>query len=250
MTVERVKAFESLRQALTTAPLLLMPDFKLLFKLYIESLGDGLGAALHQVQITNDKPVEGPICFISRKIKPTEATYGESQMEFLCLFWALERLNYFLEGWFFELITDCTTVKSLLNMKTPNRHMFRWQIAIQEDRALWKNIHQLFGTNLSFSTAYHPQTNGLSERMIQTLEDMVRRLHAYGLEFNNCDGFTHDWCTLLPALELAYKTSIHSSTNQTPSILENGWNPKLPQDSLRKGLSEIHPTASSFKVML
>ncbi|MBW0504451.1 hypothetical protein O181_044166 [Austropuccinia psidii MF-1] len=86
--------------------------------------------------------------------------------------------------------------------------------------------------------------------MIQTLEDMVRRFCAYGLEFNNCDGFTHYWCTLLPALELEYKTSIHASTNQTPAILEKGRNPKLTQDSLRNDLVEIHPTASSFKGIL
>ncbi|MBW0538618.1 hypothetical protein O181_078333 [Austropuccinia psidii MF-1] len=86
--------------------------------------------------------------------------------------------------------------------------------------------------------------------MIQTLVDMVRRLFAYGLEFKDCDGFTHDWCTLLPALESEYKTLIHSSTNQTPAILEKGWNPKLPQDSLRKDLIEICHTASSFKGML
>ncbi|MBW0556750.1 hypothetical protein O181_096465 [Austropuccinia psidii MF-1] len=84
-TSDRVKAFESLRKALTNAPLLLMPDAKLPFKLSIDASGDGLGAALHQVQIINDKPVEGPICFISRKMKPTEAGYGESQMECLCL---------------------------------------------------------------------------------------------------------------------------------------------------------------------
>ncbi|MBW0567823.1 hypothetical protein O181_107538 [Austropuccinia psidii MF-1] len=78
MTVDRVKAFESLREAFTTAPLLLIPDLKLPFKLYIDASGDGLGAALHQVQIINDKPVEGPICFISRQIKPTEARYGAS----------------------------------------------------------------------------------------------------------------------------------------------------------------------------
>ncbi|MBW0589677.1 hypothetical protein O181_129392 [Austropuccinia psidii MF-1] len=82
---------------------------------------------------------------------------------------------------------------------------------------IWTNLHQIFGTKLSFSTAYHPQTDGLAERMIQTLED---------------------------------KTSIHASTNQNPSILEKGWNPKLPQDSLRKELVEIHPTAASFEVIL
>ncbi|MBW0466936.1 hypothetical protein O181_006651 [Austropuccinia psidii MF-1] len=69
--------------------------------------------------------------------------------------------------------------------------------------ALWKNLHQLFGKNLSFSTAYHPQTDGLSARMIQILKDMVRRVCEHGLEHEDCDGCTHYWCTLLPALELA-----------------------------------------------
>ncbi|MBW0568750.1 hypothetical protein O181_108465 [Austropuccinia psidii MF-1] len=440
MTVHRVKAFESLRQALTTAAPLLIPDFKLPFKLYNAASGDGIGAALNQVQSMNDKPVEGPICFISRQIKPTEDRYGESQMECLCLVWALEKLNYLLEGCVFEVRTDYTAVKSLLNMRTPNKHMLRWQIAIQEYRVkikeaspqipmkgirftdlnttffeevrssytqdrncsilcqlltkyfkdnsfihdlakickksydegifhllvgiiyhrtkhtcvmtvverslinhvlkkchespfsghlsedrtrekintciwwlmwqkdvaeskvpaelgkvsyglgncpttkgdrsynpclviversrrtpiflpchkddtamdtalliwnrviswtgiftniisnrypkftseLWKNLHQLFGTKLSFSTAYHPQTDGLAERMVQNLEDMVKKVCSYGLEIKYCDEFTCDLCTALPELELAHKTSIHASTNPTPSILEKG----------------------------
>ncbi|MBW0572295.1 hypothetical protein O181_112010 [Austropuccinia psidii MF-1] len=142
MTFDRVKAFESLRQALTTAPFLLIPDFKLPFNLYIDASGDGLGASLHQVQIINDKPVEGPICFISRQIKSTEARYGASKMECLCLVWALEKLNYFPEQCVFELITYCTAFKSLLNMKTPNRHMLRWQIAIQEYKGNMTIFHK------------------------------------------------------------------------------------------------------------
>ncbi|MBW0505786.1 hypothetical protein O181_045501 [Austropuccinia psidii MF-1] len=134
MTVDRVKAFESLRQALITVPLLLMPDFKQPFKIYIDASVDGLGAALQQVQIINDKPVEGHICFISRKINPTEARYGASQMECLCLVWALEKLNYFLEGCVFEVMIDCTTFKSLLNIKAPNIHILTLKIAIQEYR--------------------------------------------------------------------------------------------------------------------
>ncbi|MBW0578001.1 hypothetical protein O181_117716 [Austropuccinia psidii MF-1] len=135
MTVHRFKA-------LTTSPLLLIPDFKVPFKIYIDASGDGCGAALHQVQILNDKPVEGPICFICRQIKPTEARYGASQMECLCLVWALEKLNDFLEGIAFEVITDCTSVKSLLSMKTPNRHMLRWQIAIQGYRGNMNIVHK------------------------------------------------------------------------------------------------------------
>ncbi|MBW0508625.1 hypothetical protein O181_048340 [Austropuccinia psidii MF-1] len=82
--------------------------------------------------------------------------------------------------------------------------------------ALWTNVHNLFGTKLSFSTAYHPQTDGLAEIIIQNLEDIIRRFCAYGLEFKDSDGFNHDWCTLIPALELPYKTSIHSSAGKTP----------------------------------
>ncbi|MBW0502143.1 hypothetical protein O181_041858 [Austropuccinia psidii MF-1] len=75
---------------------------------------------------------------------------------------------------------------------------------------LWTNLHNLFERKISFSTAYHPQTDGLAEKMIQTLEDMIRRFCAYGLEFNDSDGFRNNWCTLIPALELAYKTFTHS----------------------------------------
>ncbi|MBW0587127.1 hypothetical protein O181_126842 [Austropuccinia psidii MF-1] len=42
----------------------------------------------------------------------------------------------------------------------------------------------------------------------------------------------------------------NASTNQPPTILEKGWNPNLSQNSLRKELVEIHPTAASFKEML
>ncbi|MBW0509866.1 hypothetical protein O181_049581 [Austropuccinia psidii MF-1] len=116
--------------------------------------------------------------------------------------------------------------------------------------ALWTNLHKRLGTRLSFSTAYHPQTDGLAERMIETLEDMIRIFCAYGLELKDSDGFTHFWCTLIPALELAYKTSIHALTGKNHAMLEKGWNPRLSADTLKKNLVYIHPTASSFNLFL
>ncbi|MBW0555286.1 hypothetical protein O181_095001 [Austropuccinia psidii MF-1] len=116
--------------------------------------------------------------------------------------------------------------------------------------ALYTNLHKLLGTKLFFPTAYHPQTHGLAERMIQTLEDMSGRFCTYGLEFKDSDGFTHDCCTPIPAFVIAYKTSIHASTGKTPAILEKGWNPKLPVDSFKKDLVDIHPTASKFQLLL
>ncbi|MBW0484452.1 hypothetical protein O181_024167 [Austropuccinia psidii MF-1] len=422
MTQERIEAYGKIRKALAEAPLLLMPYWNIPFKLYIDACGDGLGEALHQVQIIDDKPIEGPFCYVSRQIKPTEARYGASQMECLCLVWALEKLHYHVFGTAFEVITDCNAMKSLLNMKNPNRHMLRWQKAIQESRAayvpleaeqqipieginitdigteifeevresykqdknchiltslldkdfkdtsslnaldkVWKNSYSegrfhlidgiiyhrtknscvmtlcikllintiinechdsIYSGHLSEDrtlekvkncawwrswrkntieychtcdrcerpnrstgqkfrlmmhiqeqkspwkvfhmdwvtalppscdkmynaclvivdrysktpiflpcykddtamdtallllsrvishTEYHPQTDGLAERMIQNLEDISRRFCAYGLEFRYSDCFTHDWCTLIPALELAYKPSLLAS---------------------------------------
>ncbi|MBW0537545.1 hypothetical protein O181_077260 [Austropuccinia psidii MF-1] len=63
--------------------------------------------------------------------------------------------------------------------------------------ALWTNLHNFFVTKLSFQNAYHPQTDSIAERMIQTLEDMIRRFSSFGLDFKDSDGFTYDLCTLI-----------------------------------------------------
>ncbi|MBW0465105.1 hypothetical protein O181_004820 [Austropuccinia psidii MF-1] len=107
----------------------------------------------------------------------------------------------------------------------------------------------MLGTKLAFSTAYHSQTDGLAERMIQTMEDILRRLCAYGMEYKDHEGYTHDWVTLLPAVQLAYDTSQHSTTGKTPALVEKWWNPLLPVDHLKKNLLTIHPTAKYFHDM-
>ncbi|MBW0586631.1 hypothetical protein O181_126346 [Austropuccinia psidii MF-1] len=66
----------------------------------------------------------------------------------------------------------------------------------------WTNFYDIFGTKLAFSTAYHPHTDGLGERMIQKMEDILRRFCAYGMEYKDHEGNTHDWVTLLPAVQL------------------------------------------------
>ncbi|MBW0463554.1 hypothetical protein O181_003269 [Austropuccinia psidii MF-1] len=135
ITKERRDAYERIKNEPTNAPVLILPDFELPFKLYIDSAcSQGLGAALHQRQIVDGEPREGVICYISRKLKYSEARYGATQTECLCLVLALEKLHYYLEGAVFEVYTDCTALKSLLNMKTTNRHLLRWKIAILKYR--------------------------------------------------------------------------------------------------------------------
>ncbi|MBW0583928.1 hypothetical protein O181_123643 [Austropuccinia psidii MF-1] len=71
ITQERIKDIEKTRSAVTKEPLLLMPDWNIPFKLYIDACGDGLGEALNKVQILDDKPKAGLVCYTSRQIKPT-----------------------------------------------------------------------------------------------------------------------------------------------------------------------------------
>ncbi|MBW0577673.1 hypothetical protein O181_117388 [Austropuccinia psidii MF-1] len=84
-------------------------------------------------------------------------------MEFLCLVWASEKLHYYLDGTVFDVITDCNAVKSLLNMKSPNSHMLRWQIVIQEYRGNMTIVHKSGNINKN--------ADALSRRALENTPD-------------------------------------------------------------------------------
>ncbi|MBW0499803.1 hypothetical protein O181_039518 [Austropuccinia psidii MF-1] len=133
--IKGMQSFLGIKHELTNAPVLILPDFELPFKLEIDAeFSQGLGAALHQRQLVDGEPREGVICYIPRQLKDSEARYGATLTECLCLVCALEKLYHYLEHAVFEVYTDFTALKSLLNMNTANRHMLRSQIAIQEYR--------------------------------------------------------------------------------------------------------------------
>ncbi|GKB31248.1 reverse transcriptase domain-containing protein [Tanacetum coccineum] len=67
---------------------------------------------------------------------------------------------------------------------------------------VWQSLHKALGTQLNLSTAYHPQTDGQSERTIQTIKDMLR---ACVIDFGN------GWDRHLPLVEFSYNNSYHTS---------------------------------------
>ncbi|MBW0576443.1 hypothetical protein O181_116158 [Austropuccinia psidii MF-1] len=126
ITKERRVEYGRIKYELTNALVLILPDFELPFKLHIDAeCSQGLGAAPHQREILDGEPREGVICYISRQLKDSEARYGATQTECLCLVWALEKHHYYLEGAVFEVYIDCKALTSLLSFKTTNRHMLR-----------------------------------------------------------------------------------------------------------------------------
>ncbi|GJW76807.1 putative reverse transcriptase domain-containing protein [Tanacetum coccineum] len=72
---------------------------------------------------------------------------------------------------------------------------------------VWQSLHKALGMQLNMSTAYHPHTDGQSERTIQTLEDMLR---ACVIDFGN------GWDRHLPLVEFSYNNSYHTSIKAVP----------------------------------
>ena len=71
----------------------------------------------------------------------------------------------------------------------------------------WKSLHEALGTKLAFSTTYHPQTDGQTERVNQILEDMLRAcVLSYGSKWEDC----------LPFAEFSYNNSYQSSLQMAP----------------------------------
>ncbi|GJY04338.1 reverse transcriptase domain-containing protein [Tanacetum coccineum] len=71
----------------------------------------------------------------------------------------------------------------------------------------WQSLQNALGTQLDMSTTYHPETDGQSERTIQTLEDMLR---ACVIDFGK------GWDKHLPLIEFSYNNSYHASIKAAP----------------------------------
>ena len=90
-------------------------------------------------------------------------------------------------------------------------------------RAFWSQL----GTTLTMSTAYHPQTDGQTERANRTLEEMLRSR----INFRQTD-----WDEHLAAAELAVNSSVQSSTGFSPFYLNTGQEVRVPLDQAIAGL--------------
>ncbi|EGX44425.1 hypothetical protein AOL_s00189g2 [Orbilia oligospora ATCC 24927] len=96
----------------------------------------------------------------------------------------------------------------------------------------WQSVMNQTGTKLNIASKAHPQTDGASERLIQTLEIYLRCFVNYAQT---------NWISLLPSAEFAYNTSQHSTTKLSPYEVLRGWTPKAFLPPLRP--KEVVPDA-------
>ncbi|CAM6092763.1 unnamed protein product [Calypogeia fissa] len=89
----------------------------------------------------------------------------------------------------------------------------------------WKSLFGWFKTKLVFSSAYHPESDGQTERANRTIEEMLR---AFMLDEQM------EWDRLLPLVEFAYNNSINASTNVSPFYVMYGEHPQVPSSVLHQ----------------
>ena len=109
---------------------------------------------------------------------------------------------------------------------------------VQFTSRFWKALCKLLKIELSMSSAYHPQTNGQTERTNQTLEQYLRCFTTFVQD---------DWVALLPFAEFSYNNSKHSVTGQSPFFANYGFHPSFSQGiPCESGVPAVQDTVNFF----
>ncbi|GJS13976.1 putative reverse transcriptase domain-containing protein [Tanacetum coccineum] len=186
---EQEAAFQLLKQKLCDAPILALPEGSDDFVVYCDASHNGLGVVLMQR--------EKVIAYASRQLKIYEKNYTTHDLELGAVVFALKIWRHYLYGTKCTVFIDHKSLLHILNQKEPNMRQRRWlellsdydceiryhpgkanvvadALSRKERIKPLRSLQEALGNRLDMSTAYHPQTDGQSERTIQTLEDMLR----------------------------------------------------------------------------
>lgn len=122
------EAFSTLKNMLTSQPILQYPDFSKEFLLTTDASTEALGAVLSQGELGKDKP----IAYASRTLNNAERNYSTTQQELLAIVWAVKQFRPYLWGRHFKVITDHRPLKWLISLKDPDSRLTRWTIKLSE----------------------------------------------------------------------------------------------------------------------
>jgi hypothetical protein len=142
------QAFEQIKHLLTTAPVLVLPDWQSTapFHMVCDASYTGVGGVLMQ----NDRP----IAFESRKLKPSECNYSPTDLEMLAIVYCCQKWRCYIEGRDVHVHTDHKPNVTFDTVNMANRRHARWLEALQGHRLTW---HYLKGVdNIADSLSRNP----------------------------------------------------------------------------------------------
>nr|GEX54781.1 hypothetical protein [Tanacetum cinerariifolium] len=221
---EQELAFQTLKDKLYNAPVLALSDGPEDFVVYCDASGLGLGCMLMQrgkvIAYASRVNVVADALSRRERVKPKR----------------VRAMNMTLQSSIKDRILVAKKEAVIVNRLTKSAHFLPMREDYKMDRLarlylneivarhgvpilitsnrdsrftsrFWQSMQEALRTRLDISTAYHPQTDGQSERTIQTLKDMLR---ARVLDFGG------SWHVKLPLVEFSYNNSYHSSVRCAP----------------------------------
>jgi len=126
---EQQQAFDYLKEALITAPILAHPDTSKPYTLYTDASNLAVGAILVQ---TDDQGIERVIAYLSHTLSGPQLRWPIIEKEAFAVIFALKKLHPYLWGAQFEIHTDHKPLKSLFSAEIRNTKLQRWAIQISE----------------------------------------------------------------------------------------------------------------------
>ena len=127
-TQDCAAAFDKLKRALVSAPILAYPDFRKEFLLFVDASSTGIGFTLAQKQ--NDTEVV--IAYNGRGLNEAEKNYSTTEREALALVEGIKKFQPYLFGRKFTVVTDHSSLRWLMNVKDATGRLARWSLLLQQ----------------------------------------------------------------------------------------------------------------------
>ena len=173
-TDECQAAFDSLKERLCLAEVLVAPDYDRPFVLYCNASYHGYGVALHQLPKgatpkygKSSRMAERPILYMSRSLNKHECNYAPTELEAGCIVWAVTKLAHYLDGSQMEIVTDHSALRWILGVKDApiskgNNRLLQWSLVLAQhgDR---------------ISVVHRP---GLAHGNVDGLSRLIEKIHA------------------------------------------------------------------------
>lgn len=127
-TDEAQRAFVNLKSRLTTAPVLINPDFTKPFIINCDASQYGVGAVLAQ---KSEDGCEVPVAFMSQKLNAAQRNYSVTEQECLAAVLAVKKFRPYVEGQDFTIITDHASLRWLMSQTDLSGRLARWALKLQ-----------------------------------------------------------------------------------------------------------------------
>ena len=121
-------AFDTLKRALVSAPILAYPNFKEPFLLFVDASSTGIGFTLAQEQNGN----EVVIAYNGRGLNRAEQNYSTTEREALALVEGIKKFQPYLHNHKFTVVTDHSSLQWLMNIKDATGRLARWSLLLQQ----------------------------------------------------------------------------------------------------------------------